>query len=48
MPQPVQSGGPPIIVAADSPDSLARTARLADGINSYFINRDQFQQMVNG
>jgi probable F420-dependent oxidoreductase len=47
-PKPVQPGGPPIIVAANSPDSLARTARLADGINPFFIGRDQFQQMVAG
>jgi probable F420-dependent oxidoreductase len=47
-PKPVQPGGPPIIVAANSPDSLARTARLADGINPFLISRDQFQQMVNG
>ncbi len=47
-PKPVQAGGPPIIVAANTPDSLARTARLADGINPFFFKRDQFQQMVAG
>jgi probable F420-dependent oxidoreductase len=47
-PKPVQAGGPPIIVAANSAESLARTARMADGINPFLFNRDQFQQMVTG
>ncbi len=45
-PKPVQPGGPPIIVAANHPDSFERTARLAEGINPFFITRDQFQQVV--
>lgn len=47
-PKPVQAGGPPILVAANSPGSLERSARLADGINPFFFNRDQFQQMLAG
>jgi alkanesulfonate monooxygenase SsuD/methylene tetrahydromethanopterin reductase-like flavin-dependent oxidoreductase (luciferase family) len=44
----VQAGGPPILIAANSPDSLARSARLADGINPFFFNRDAFKQMLAG
>ena len=47
-PKPVQAGGPPIIVAANNPASLARSARQADGINPFLGNREQFQQLVNG
>jgi probable F420-dependent oxidoreductase len=47
-PKPVQAGGPPILVAANSPASLARSARLADGINPFFFNRDAFKQMLDG
>jgi probable F420-dependent oxidoreductase len=47
-PKPVQPGGPPIIVAANTPDSLARTARQADGINPFYRSRDSFQQMLAG
>ena len=47
-PKPVQAGGPPIIVAANSPDSLKRSAQQADGINPFYRSRETFQQMVNG
>jgi probable F420-dependent oxidoreductase len=47
-PKPVQPGGPPIIVAANNPDSLARSARQADGINPFLGNREQFQQLLTG
>jgi probable F420-dependent oxidoreductase len=47
-PKPVQPGGPPIIVAANNPESQARAARQADGINPFFGNREQFQQTVSG
>ena len=47
-PKPVQVGGPPIIAAANAPAAIERAARLADGINPFFMNRDQFQQMVTG
>ena len=47
-PKPVQPGGPPIIVAANNPESLARTARQADGINPFLRDRESFQQLVSG
>ena len=47
-PKPVQPGGPPIIVAANSPDSLKRSAQQADGINPFFRDRDTFTKMVDG
>ena len=47
-PKPVQPGGPPVIVAANSPDSLARAARQADGINPFLRDRDAFTQMLGG
>jgi probable F420-dependent oxidoreductase len=47
-PKPVQPGGPPIIVAANNPESQARAARQVDGINPFFGNREQFQQTVSG
>jgi len=47
-PKPVQAGGPPIIVASNTPPSLERSAQIADGINPFFFNRDQFQQMLIG
>ena len=47
-PKPVQAGGPPIIVAANSPDSLKRSAQQADGINPFYRSRETFQQMVDG
>lgn len=47
-PKPVQPGGLPIIVAANSPGSLARSAQQADGINPFFRGRDAFSQLVNG
>ena len=47
-PKPVQAGGPPIIVAANNPDSLARSAKIADGINPFFRGREHFQQLVTG
>ena len=47
-PKPVQAGGPPIIVAANSPDSLARSARQADGINPFLRSRDTFAPMLAG
>jgi len=47
-PKPVQVGGVPIIVAANAPASVERAARLADGINPFFRDRTQLQQMVAG
>jgi len=46
-PKPVQPGGPPVIVAANTPDSLARSARQADGINPFFRGREQFPAFLN-
>jgi len=45
-PKPVQAGGPPVIVAANSPDSLARSARQADCINPFLRSRESFTQMI--
>jgi probable F420-dependent oxidoreductase len=32
-PKPVQAGGPPIVIGANSPAAIERAARIADGIN---------------
>lgn len=42
-PKPVQAGGPPIIVAANAPASVRRTARFGFGINPIWFGWDALE-----